>query len=206
MHRYRACRAAPESGRTAVRYWKPVQTGIERDDDTRDVQRLGRCAPGEILKKGIRLERPLSPHLAARLAGVTIDPQALLRALALQPRSCRWIVEGAGGVLVPLNGSALMADLMVGLALPVVVVARTRLGTINHTLLTLEALAARSLKVAGVVMVGRPNLENRHAIESYSGVRVLGDLPRLNPLTPRALERWARSELDAEGRLMEWMR
>ena len=84
--------------------------------------------------------------------------------------------------------------------------ARTRLGTINHTLLTLEALAARSLVVAGVVMVGRRNLENRRAIETYGRVRVIGELPRLDPLTPRALARWAASELDAAGRLLEWMR
>ncbi len=128
-------------------------------------------------------------------------------ALAAQPPSSRWIVEGAGGVLVPLNESALMTDLMVRLALPVVVVARTRLGTINHTLLTLEALAARSLAVAGVVMVGSAQSSKTGArSKRYGRVRVIGELPRLDPLTPRALARWAASELDAAGRLQEWMR
>lgn len=205
MHRYRSLRSRPDTSRITVRYWKPVQTGVERDDDTREVQRLGGCSPREILRNGVRLRRPLSPHLAARLSGVTIDVQTLLDGLAVQPPS-RWIVEGAGGALVPINESALMTDLMVRLALPVVVVARTRLGTINHTLLTLEALAARSLAVAGVVMVGRRNLENRRAIETYGRVRVIGELPRLDPLTPRALARWAAAELDAAGRLQEWMR
>ena len=206
MHRYRSLRPGAGAGRSTIRYWKPVQTGIERDDDTREVQRLGGCSPREILRDGVRLRGQLSPHLAARLSGVTIDVQTLLDALAAQPPSSRWIVEGAGGVLVPLNESELMTDLMVHLALPLVVVARTRLGTINHTLLTLEALAARSLVVAGVVMVGRRNLDNRRAIETYGRVRVIGELPRLDPLTPRALARWAASELDAAGRLQEWMR
>jgi len=206
MHRYRSLRPRPDTSRITVRYWKPVQTGIERGDDTREVQRLGGCSPHEILREGVRLRRPLSPHLAARLSGVTIDVQTLLEGLAAQPPSSRWIVEGAGGALVPISESELMTDLMVRLALPLVVVARTRLGTINHTLLTLEALAARSLAVAGVVMVGRRNLENRRAIETYGRVRVIGELPRLDPLTPRALARWAASELDAAGCLQEWMR
>jgi dethiobiotin synthetase len=206
MHRYRSLRARPDTSQITVRYWKPIQTGVERDDDTREVQRLGGCSPHEILRNGVRLRRPLSPHLAARLNGVTIDVQTLLDGLAAQAPSSRWIVEGAGGTLVPINESQLMTDLMVRLALPVVVVARTRLGTINHTLLTLEALRARSLAVAGVVMVGRRNLENRRAIETYGGVRVLGELPRLDPLAPRALARWAVAELDAAGRLQEWLR
>jgi dethiobiotin synthetase len=137
---------------------------------------------------------------------VTISVATLLDALAREPPSSRWIVEGAGGALVPLNETELMTDLMVRLALPVLVVARSRLGTINHTLLTLEALAARSLAVAGVVMVGGQNVENRRAIETYGGAGVIGELPRLNPLTPRALARWAASDLDAAGRLEEWMR
>jgi dethiobiotin synthetase len=206
MHRYRSLRRRSDTSRVTVRYWKPVQTGIERGDDTREVQRLGGCSPREILQDGVRLRRPLSPHLAARLSGVTIDIQTLLDGLAAQPPASRWIVEGAGGALVPINDSELMTDLMVRLALPLVVVARARLGTINHTLLTLEALEARSLAVAGVVMVGGRNLENRRAIETYGRVRVLGELPRLDPLTPRALARWAASELDAGGRLQEWMR
>jgi len=206
MHRYRRLGSGPDSARIAMRYWKPVQTGIERADDTREVRRLGSCSPREILLDGVRLRRPLSPHLAARLSGVTISVATLLEAIARQPPSSRWIVEGAGGALVPLNKSELMTDLMVRLALPVLVVARSRLGTINHTLLTLEALAARALVVAGVVMVGGQNLENRRAIEMYGGVGVIGELPRLDPLTPRALARWAVTDLDAAGRLQEWMR
>ncbi|MBF0342458.1 MAG: dethiobiotin synthase, partial [Magnetococcales bacterium] len=97
------------------------------------------------------------------------------------------VVEGAGGVLVPLNGRDRMADLMVRLALPVVVVARTTLGTINHTLLTLEALRHRKLDVAGVILSGLPNGVNREAIERFGQVAILAEIPWLAPLTPEAL-------------------
>jgi dethiobiotin synthetase len=205
MHRYRRVGSAPDS-RMTMRYWKPIQTGIERTDDTGEVRRLGRCAAHEILWDGVRLRRPLSPHLAARLSGVTISVATLVDGLARQPPSSGWIVEGAGGALVPINESELIIDLMVRLALPVLLVARSRLGTINHTLLTLESLAARSLAVAGVVMVGGRNPENRRAIEMYGGVRVIGELPRLEPLTPRSLARWATTELDPPASLLEWIR
>jgi dethiobiotin synthase len=189
-----------------LRYWKPIQTGIERDDDTREVQRLAACRPRDVLKDGIRLRRPLSPHLSAELADVTIELKPLVNMLADEDSSTRWIVEGAGGALVPINGAELMTDLMVRLALPVIVVARSGLGTINHTLLTLEALRARSLVVSGVVMVGSSNAGNCRAIESYGGVRVLGQMPRFARLTPKAVARWAAKELDPEKLLLEWIR
>ena len=185
-------------------YWKPIQTGIEQDDDTASVRALGECRAEEIRTDGVRLPRPLSPHLAAALSKVRIDLGAL--DLPASPDTVWWIVEGAGGALVPINESALMADLMARLALPVVVVARSALGTINHTLLTVEALRSRHLTIAGIVIVGEPNQPNRDAIERYGCVRVLGELPRLPVLTPAAIRAWAWSELDREGLLPEAMR
>jgi dethiobiotin synthase len=161
-------------------YWKPIQTGP--DDDTAEVRRL---SGGRVLDEGIRLPDPVSPHLAARRAGMTI---ALPRR---DSDGAVYIVEGAGGVLVPVNDTQTMADLMVLLGLPVIVAARTTLGTINHTLLTLEALRARSLKIAGVVMIGDTNPDNRAAIEQYGCVTVLAEMPRFDPLTPEILKRWA---------------
>lgn len=175
----------------AVGYWKPVQTGIEEDDDTAEVARLARCAPQEICTEGIRLERPLSPHLAARLASRHI---CLDRLTAIKDRLAPdrfWIVEGAGGLLAPLNDKDLIADLIAAIALPVVVAARSGLGTINHTLLTVEALRRRNLAVAGVAMVGEPNTENRRAIETYGEVRVLSEIPHLSSVDPVAVERLA---------------
>lgn len=188
-----------------IRYWKPVQTGIERDDDTATVRRLSGCGGDRLVADGIRLPRPLSPHLSARLAGLTIDLGALRRIADAQPRRAALIVEGAGGALVPLNEREVIADLIVALGMAALIVARSRLGTINHTLLTLEALRRRQVAIAGVVMVGSINAENRRAIETYGGVDVVGELPRLRPLTPRALRRWAVSSLDPSERLERWL-
>jgi dethiobiotin synthetase len=198
IHRYR--------GSARVRYWKPIQTGIEQDDDTSEVRRLGVCREDEVLVRGIRLPRPLSPHLSARLSGQRIELGSLVADITVEPPSDCWVVEGAGGVLVPINESALMVDLMMRLALPVVIVARTKLGTINHTLLTIEALRRRSLSIAGVILTGDGNPDNRLAIESFGHVAVLGELPHLDPLTPEALRQWAASELDREAQLAERFR
>ena len=108
-------------------------------------------------------------------------------------------------MLVPLNEQELIIDLIRALNLPVVVAARSTLGTINHTLLTLEALRARSLCVAGVVMCGEPNPDNRAAIEHYGRCRVLGEMPFLEPLTRAALGEWANAQLDPHGALLEFL-
>ena len=170
-----------------LRYWKPVQTGIESDDDTAEVLRLAGLPSERALCDGVRLPRPLSPHLSASLSGTSISVPALLEMAASQPVSQRWIVEGAGGVLVPLNERQLMIDLMSVLGMPVVIAARSGLGTINHTLLTIEALRARAIAIAGVVLVGPPNADNQLAIETHAHVTVIGSLPMLAPLTPHAL-------------------
>ena len=187
-----------------LRYWKPIQTGVPPDDDTAEVRRLAAGAGGEVVDGGIRLPDPVSPHLAAARAGETIDLEPLVARAAGEP-DARWIVEGAGGLLVPINRFALMADLIGRLGLATLVVARSTLGTINHTLLTLEALRARSLAVAGVVMVGDPDRDNREAITRYGRVDVLGELPRLEPLSAAALDGWVRGGLDPGGRLLRWL-
>lgn len=189
-----------------LRYWKPVQTGIEQDDDTAEVRRLAACGDDEILSEGVRLRGPVSPHLAARWSGQRITIDGLTTLAAPSSAAERWIVEGAGGALVPLNDTELMIDLMRALALPVVLVARSALGTINHTLLSLEALRARNLPVAGVVMAGERNAENRDAIEHYGCVPVLGEMPLWNPLDPQRLASWAAAELDPEGKLLGLLR
>lgn len=182
-------------GIAPLRYWKPVQTGIEQDDDTAEVGRLAAAGDDEILDAGVRLEKPVSPHLAAKWAGETIDPDRLRR-MVHGDGETRWIVEGAGGVLVPLNGETMMADFMAMLGLPVLIAARSGLGTINHTLLTIEALRVRSLAVAGVVMIGDPNDDNAAAMEHYGCVPVIAQMPRLDPLTPESLDAWTTAHFD----------
>ena len=183
-------------GEAPLKYWKPVQTGIEHDDDAREVARL--AGMPAIHDRGVRLSHPVSPHLAARLAGTRITVQSLLEHVNGEAGT-RWIVEGAGGVLVPINELETMADLIGALDLPVLIAARSSLGTINHTLMTIEALRRRMLRVAGVVMVGEPNHENRLAIEKYGAAEVIAEMPRFDPLTPEALERWVKTEFDRNG-------
>jgi dethiobiotin synthase len=191
LHRY---------GAPSLRYWKPVQTGTLQDDDTSSVMALSDCGPSGVLDAGVRLPQPVSPHLAARLEGQVIRVPELVERITREPDAV-WVVEGAGGVMVPLDDHTTIAVLMRALALPVIVVARSALGTINHTLLTLEALRTRTLRVAGVVMVGAPHSENRAAIEHHGKVAVLGELPPLDPLTADDLASWARLELDPNGLL-----
>ena len=187
---------------TQVCYWKPIQTGIERDDDTKTVRNLGGCSEGEVFDEGVRLPRPLSPHLSARLAGKSINLEPLVQLCSRIPRSAFRIVEGAGGALVPINDSEMMTDLMTALELPIVVVARSGLGTINHTLLTLESLRARGLTVTGVIMVGERNLENRRAIERFGQVEVLGEMPPFDNLKRAALREWTETGLNVEPLLV----
>ncbi len=172
----------------ALRYWKPVQTGIEQDDDTAEVRRLSGAGQERVLNEGVRLPQPLSPHLSASLAGRAISLAPLMDLAWSRDDTTHWIVEGAGGVLVPLNEHDLMVDLITVLGLPVVIAARSGLGTINHTLLTVEALRARAIPIAGVVLIGEPNPDNRIAIETRAHVTVVGELPVLQPLTPEALQ------------------
>jgi dethiobiotin synthase len=168
--------------RTGYGYWKPIQTGPE--SDSAEVRRLAGC---QVWDRGVRLPDPVSPHLAAERSGVRIQ---LSEILAQAPAGGDWIVEGAGGVLVPVNDREKMIDVMTLLALPVIVVARSTLGTINHTLLTLAALRARGLAIGRVVMVGPPHPENRDAVERFGNVTV-ETMPWFDPLTREALQRRA---------------
>src|SRR5215472_6927886 len=190
----------------SVRYWKPIQTGIEQDDDTATVTWLAGCSASELVTSGVRLRHPVSPHLAARLNGTSIDLAPLEDIFNEASRSTRVVVEGAGGALVPVNDVQFMIDLMARLDLPTVIAARSTLGTINHTLMTIEALRRRSVTIAGVVMVGPPNADNRRAIEQYGGVRVLGEMPPFEQLSPDALSSWTAAELDREHVLAELLR
>jgi dethiobiotin synthetase len=161
-------------------YWKPVQTGagIEPTDRER-VARYAGTRADRTLPEAYVFDPPISPHLAARLAGTPIELARLE-----PPRSTvgRLVIEGAGGVLVPVTDTAVMADVMALSGAPVVVAARTALGTINHTLLTLEALRGRRLPVVGVVLVGEENQENRLAIEEYGHTPVVGWIPPLDAI------------------------
>lgn len=160
-------------------YWKPVQSGPETDCGT--VKDL--VPQAEIIPSRYVLSQALSPHLAARWDGTTIDLDQIVMPEIKGPL----VIEGAGGVLVPLNDGRLIIDLMAKLGTPALIVVRSGLGTINHTLLTLQALRSRAIPIVGVVMNGPPDSGNRTAIEHYGGVAVLAEIPPLAPITPLSL-------------------
>ncbi len=177
-------------------YWKAIQSGVAAgtsggppggpfvgDDDSAEVARLAKLPLERIHAPAYRLKAPRSPHEAAALEGARVA----LSSIAL-PRSARpVVVEGAGGVLVPLNERELMVDLMVKLALPVVLVVRTALGTLNHTLLSLEALRARKLPVLGLIAIGAEDEGNLRALTHFGGIDLLAHLPTLSPLDEHSL-------------------
>ncbi len=166
-------------------YWKPLQTGSSEGTDTQWVRKATGLPEERFFPESHIFAPPLSPHAAAALAGVEID----LAGITLPSWDGPLIVEGAGGVMVPVNSHAFMLDLMRQLALPVLVVARSGLGTINHTLLTVEKLENAGIGVLGVVMNGPLNPGNRRAIENYGKVPVVGETGPLAEITPSVLKR-----------------
>jgi dethiobiotin synthetase len=166
-------------------YWKPVQSGIEGGGDRDRVQALLELPPERIVPEAYRLAAPVSPHWAAEREGVAIDPERL----ALPPGDGPLVVETAGGVLVPLRRDWLQIEQLQRWNLPVVLVARSGLGTLNHTLLTLEALRRRQLTVLGLVLNGSPHPDNPQTLAELGAVPVLAELPPLAPLDRDALRR-----------------
>jgi len=164
-------------------YWKPIQSGLAGQTDSETVMALAELPPKRILPEAYRLREPLSPHRAAELDGKQINPDSL----NLPCTDRLLIVEGAGGVLVPLTRSALQIDLFARWGAPIVVVARTALGTINHTLLTIEALRRRSVPLLGIVFVGDENADTQRTIAEFGNVTILGRLSCLDPLKADAL-------------------
>jgi dethiobiotin synthetase len=164
-------------------YWKPVQSGLNGETDSQTVARLSRAAPGRILPEAWRLPLPASPHISARAENVEIDPSRLQPPQVDGPL----IIEAAGGVMVPLTDDRLTIELLARWRLPVILVARTALGTINHSLLTIEALRRRDIPIFGIAFVGREETEPQATIVRIGGARSLGRLPPLDPLTAETL-------------------
>lgn len=170
--------AASLAGALGAHYWKPIQAGVDPDGDKEVVARLSGLPADRILPEAFRLTTPASPHLAARIDGVTID----LDDLALPQVDGPLVIEGAGGVLVPISETLLMADLFAHWGQPVILCARTGLGTINHSLLSIEALRSRNVPIAGIAFIGEAHTENERIIPQLGGVASLGRLPFIEPL------------------------
>lgn len=174
--------SAALAGALGAAYWKPVQAGLEDESDSEIVARL--APQSRIIHEAYRLNTPCSPHRAAELDGVAIDPASLA-----PPAGNPLVIEGAGGALVPVTRRLLYADLFARWQLPVVIVARTALGTINHSLLTIEALRARGVPIKGIAFSGDEQADSEATIAQIGGVKRLGRLPLLHQLDAETLAR-----------------
>ena len=167
-------------------YWKPIQSGWlggDAETDRESVVRWADLDEADAPAEAFVFDPPVSPHLAARDAGIKIDLATLLKPEVAK----RLIIEGAGGVLVPINETDLMCDLIGQLDADVVIASHTGLGTINHTLLTVNSVRQAKLNLVGVVVIGEENVENRKAIEHYGDVAVVGWIPLLPTIDRTAL-------------------
>ena len=178
-------------------YWKPIQTGVAEVADRETVMRLAGIAPERTRDESYRFDPPVSPHLAARWAGVRISLDKIRRPDL--PSETPLVAEGAGGVMVPINDTQFMTDLMRHLGLPVVLAARSTLGTINHTLLTLAQLDREGIEIRGVVLIGPENSDNREAIERYGRHRVIGAIPWLDAINREVLIAVFREKFDSQA-------
>ena len=172
------------AGALGAHYWKPVQSGLEEDSDSETVRRLSGLPAHKILPEVYRLQAPLSPHRAAELEDIEIRRDAFE-----MPNADPLVIEGAGGLMVPLRRDWLIIDLFADLQLPVILCARTALGTINHSLLSIEALRLRDIPLVGMAFIGEANADSENTICAMGGVRRLGRLPRLEKLDRESLAR-----------------
>ncbi len=166
-------------------YFKPVQAGLDEPTDTDAVRDLSAMQNDRFFPECYRLKEPASPHLSAAMEGIEIDIDRLQLPKSEHPL----IVEGAGGVMVPLTNSVLFIEVFAKWQLPAILCARTSLGTINHTLLSLAALRDWNVPIHGVIFVGDAHEENESIIPRYGNVKHLGRVPFLNPLNQNSLSR-----------------
>lgn len=167
----------------AASYWKPVQSGLEGGSDSTRVQQLLALPSQRLLPEAYRLNQPVSPHWAAEQDGVVIDPARLELPAVAGPL----VVETAGGLLVPMARDWLQIEQLQRWNLPILLVGRSGLGTLNHCLLSIEALRQRQLPLLGLVLNGPPHPDNPRTLEQLAGVPVLAQLPPLEPLSAATL-------------------
>ena len=159
-------------GLLGARYWKPVQAGLPGDRAV-----VKELAGAEIVPEAYVLKLPASPHQAAAEEGIVFDPDSLV------PPDGPVVIEGAGGLMVPLSSELLFIDVFARWKLPLILCARTKLGTINHTLLSIEAVRRRDIPLHGVAFIGDANDESEKIICEIGKVKRLGRLPVIEPLT-----------------------
>ena len=173
-------------------YWKPIQAGLSEETDSEVVARL---SGQPTLLESYRLNLPASPHLSAESEGIIIDPDRL----KIPNVSGPLVIEGAGGLMVPINRNTLFLDVFADWQTPIILCARTQLGTINHTLLSLRALRDAGCPVIGVAFIGDAEPEVEQTICDFGKTRHLGRLPLIEHLTPETLRASFSNAFDFRG-------
>lgn len=172
-------------------YWKPVQAG---DLDNSDSIKVGRLAPkANVLPEGFRLTEPMSPHAAAIIDGIEIK----LEDIVIPEVDGNLIIEGAGGLMVPINDNGLTyADVFEAWKLPVIVVSRHYLGSINHSLMTIEVLKSRGVEIEGIIFVGDENQATESIILKTTGLKMLARIPEADEVNEQFI--------DEQARIFQW--
>ena len=174
-------------------YWKPIQSGTEEGTDTKTVCNLLNLEPNRYLSERYKFKAPVSPHWAAEQESGFIEPSNL----KLPDLDELIIIETAGGLMVPLNRDWLQIDQLKVWRAPIILVARTGLGTLNHTLLSLEALKRRNIDVLGIVLNGPPHKDNPKTIEQFGDTKILASLPIFDEVNAKVLsQEWNKQQLD----------
>ena len=165
-------------------YWKPIQSGLEDETDTQTVSRLSNINKKKIIKEAYVFKEPVSPHWASEIDNIKIKRELLTLPIIDKPL----IVETAGGLMVPLTRDFLQIDQIKDWNIPVILVCRSSLGTLNHTLLSIEALKKRDIKIIGIVVNGNKHLDNPRTINQFSGLPIITEFPLVENLNPYNLD------------------
>ncbi|MDP4267881.1 MAG: dethiobiotin synthase [Bacteroidota bacterium] len=165
-------------------YWKPIQTGSFNDSDTPFLKKLIKNNLTQFHKEAYHFKNPLSPHAAAYLEGKAINTEEII----IPETDNILIIEGAGGVMVPLNNNELMIDLIKKFDAEVILVSRNYLGSINHTLLTVEAIQNKGINIKGIVFNNSGDKLTEDYIIKYTGLNCLLKLPHLNKIDKESIE------------------
>jgi len=174
-------------------YWKPIQSGTEEGADTKTVCNLLNLEPNRHLSERYKFKAPVSPHWAAEKESSFIEPNNL----NLPDLNKLIIIETAGGLMVPLNRNWLQIDQIKAWGAPIILVARTGLGTLNHTLLSLEALRSRNINILGIVLNGPPHEDNPKTLEQFGDTKILASLPIFDEVNAEVLsQEWNKQQLD----------
>ncbi len=174
-------------------YWKPVQSGTEEGTDTQTICNILNLKSNRYLPEIYKFKAPVSPHWAAEKESKRIEPHNL----TLPDLDKLIIIETAGGLMVPLNRDWLQIDQIKVWDAPVILVARTGLGTLNHTLLSLEALKRRNINILGIVLNGPQHNDNPKTLEQFGAIKILATLPKFKEVNSKVLSHeWNKQQLN----------